>query len=368
MIGFCGAVDLCGGEVSFSALRRMCGSRTTGCAFINGAFGLICDGGFDESQLQPVTLSYNDRLYTAAAICETPDGENGRIAQAALEGYIEEGEDFIRRFDFPYALALYDGRCGELLLTKGHLGDVPLFFCARDGKAYFSTSLFAFFRLFGGAVRVSRQALVAHIEGKMSAMPSALFPNIDYVKAGQGILCSRLGVSHYVGTQRAYVYEPKRVVTGDIPPKAPKGQMRKYLSDALYAFGYPQFDCYMPALMSYLTAKAACGSVRVEDPTLMADKAYSAERAQRLGRAAGVRTVCVRGMAGGVSKLQLKAMEKEIDATLLPYLDANGGVLRVISSAVSHANGEKDIAARIRKKGMLAQTAMWFESFDLVLV
>jgi len=53
--------------------------------------------------------------------------------------YEDRGVDFVDAIDGPFALALWDGRVGRLVLARDHLGEKPLY-CAVDGGAFFFAS------------------------------------------------------------------------------------------------------------------------------------------------------------------------------------------------------------------------------------
>ncbi len=374
MFGFCGCLNFERGAVEFSVLKRMCGLHSVGCAFINKEYGVLCDGVADlsESVLQPVTVRYNNSLFTAAVISDRHIHAGGSLAQAVLEGYIEEGEEYVRRLDFPYALALYDGRCGELLLAKGHAGDKPLFYTVKDGAVYFASSLRPLLRLYGGCVRINKRILKKHLEGGYTHLPEGLFCDISSVRAGHSLLCSRLGQSDVPTLRGMYAFDSFPDSRGDVPSLSARADMRRALTDALFAFDYPQFDCYMPSLMEYLSAAKSRGvsHVRVGDPTAVLCSEYAAERADRLGTLWDVEITSVPAPSDASAKKSLKSMEKELDGILGEYIGSHECILRRLTDteSIEAIGEEKSIPLRIRKKGMLCQTAMWFESFNLVLV
>ena len=374
MFGFCGCLDFGRGVAELSALKKMSGLYGVGCAFINKEYGILCDGvnELSDTSLQPVTVSYNNSLYTAAVVCDGRASANGSVSRAVLEGYLEEGDEYIRRLDFPYALALYDGRCGELLLAKGHTGDKPLFYTMKDGAVYFASSLRPLIRLYGGCVRVNKAVLLAHLGGAFGTMPEGLFFDIKPLKVGYSLLCTRLGQSVVPTLQGVYPFEGTGGMKGDAVALSYTRDVRRTLTDALFAFGYPQFDCYMPSVAEYLDAAKTQGIKRVcmQDRVLEISEEYSAERADRLGALFGVEITAVSPEDTRMSKRALKSMERELDAILSEYMSAPNCILHrlSVSELIKRADEEKSIPLRIRKKSMLCQTAMWFESFDLVLI
>ena len=189
MVGFLGVFCIEGERNIFSDLKTLCGDIGMGCAFVDGRYGILCHGmkELSEELIQPVTGRYNNALYAAAV--STPDSSRTENdAQALLGGYIEEGEEYIHRLDIRYSLAMYDGRCGELLLAKGFRGDRPLFYTVTDKAVYFSTTLRPLMRLFGGTVRVDEKILTEYIGGGYSSMPDGLFCDISPLSAGHILL------------------------------------------------------------------------------------------------------------------------------------------------------------------------------------
>jgi len=372
-MGFCGALDNSTGLVRFSTVRKMCGLHGYGCAFINKEYGIVCGGSDSHSGegVQPITVSHNNALYTAAIICDAYDGQSV-TAEGVLEGYIEEGESFMSTLEFPYALALYDGRCGELMLTKGTRGDKPLFYSSVDGAVYFATSIRSLFRLFGGCVRVRKDALVEHIFGAPEPFPERLFCDIHKLYAGQTLLCSRLGESLVDTPLGVYSQTHRAIEVGEPLKISETDDVRRELTYALFTFDYPQFDCFMPHLASTARERARAGerSLAFCDAFYSASPAYSSERAEGFGTSLGIRLTPTPAEREKKHSRVHRAMEKQIDGILNEYLERPSCVLHrlVDASSLEAINSEKSIPLRIRRKGMLCQTAMWFESYNLVLV
>ncbi|MBQ9112845.1 MAG: hypothetical protein IJY08_04615 [Clostridia bacterium] len=373
MIGFCGALDFERGAVSFSMLKKMCGLHGAGCAFVGREYGILCDGERNFSgDVMPFTARYNKSLYTAAIIADAHGRGKTGLSQSLVEGYLEEGEEYIHRLEFSYALALYDGRCGELLLAKGHRGDKPLFYTVWDKTVYFASAIRPLMRLWGGCVRVSKKVLIAHIDGDCGSLPDGLFCDIKPVRAGHSIICSRFGQSDVATLPGVYTHDVMMSQAGEIPSANCKKDIRRALTDALFAFDYPQFDCYMPSFMAHLeNAKARrLRSVCLQDATLGLDEEYAAERAERLGKAAEISVSPVATGSDPLSTRVLKAMDKELDRILSEYRSDPTSILNDLfgQEYFDELNEQKGLRSRIRKKGMLCQTAMWFDSFNIVLV
>lgn len=375
MIGFCGALDFEKNRVDFSTLKKMCGLHGAGSAFINGEIGMICDGdgSFEDGTLQPVTLSYNGSLYTAAvSVPRAMERESGNVAQSVLEGYFELGEEFIHKLDFPYALALYDGRRGELLLAKGHLGDKPLFYSIREGTVYFASSLRPLIRLFGGCVRVSKKALVSFVTGDCSVLPDGLFCDIRAIRGGQGLFCSRLAQSVIPIPCGVYPFERQKRNMCYTPEYSRKTDIRRVLTDALFAFDYPQFDSFMPVLLPHLSEmrELGRGEVCVSEARWGEKEDYFKERAERLGAVFGMDVYTVEDERVALSARDLKSMDKALDGILEEYVaEPSCPLLRIFGEeTVESIRERRSLPLRIRGKGMLIQSAMWLDTYNLIIV
>lgn len=371
MIGFCGALNLAGNSVSFAVLKRMSGLHSAGCAFINEEFGILCDCA-GEQTLQPVTLSYNGYLYTAAIVAPAsmcPD--DGNVAQGILEGYFELGEEFINRLDFPYALALYDGRRGELLLAKGHRGDKALFYTVRDETLYFASSIRPLIRLYGGCVYVSEKILLSHLTSNCQEMPNGLFSDIHLIRHGQSLFCSRLGYDIIPTPCGAYTYGKTEKAPKEASELSKRTDMRRILTDALFAFGYPQFDCFMPSVLSCIKALCESGTTEICFCDALKNDygAYALERAERIGEFIGTELYSAVSEKSLPSKKELKFIDAELDKILEEYLvKPQGMFLKLTESGIANVIKEQtNLPLRIRQKGMLIQTAMWFDTYNIVL-
>lgn len=371
MTNLCGALDFNNRAVDFSTLKRIRGSHGGGCAFINNEFGVLCDCITQRADepIQPITVKYNNSLYTAAIIMDNAaTGLESSTAQAVLEGYFEEGEDYFRRLDFSFALALYDGRCGELLLRKGYRGDKPLFYTVKEGTLYFSSSLRSLIRLYGGCVKISKQALTAHILAAPSSFPTGLFKDIRAVPSGGALICSALG-------QNLVLSSGTHTVCGDGAdgelshiPYTKKTDMRRILSDTMFAFGYPQFDCFLPSILAEIKEKKGSGVYSLNETVFSDYPEYAAERAETVGRSWGIDIRSAPQCDYLPTQRELKAIERAVDNLLDGMLsDASSPLCRIFDSELYERVWEqRDVYLRIRQKAMICQTQMWAQSFNLV--
>lgn len=368
MNGFCGAFDLSHGAVNFSLLRRIRGSQGGGCAFVNNEFGVLCDGaleGRETEQCQPTTVKYNNALYTSAIIMDkAATGLEASTASALLEGYLEEGERYFQRLDFAYAFVMYDGRCGELILRKGYRGDKPLFYTLRDNTLYFATSLQSIVKLYGGCVKVNKKILDRFILDTPPSQSQNLFYNISSLNAGEMLICSSFGYD--VVRKECAV----NLMRGNIQRVLPyvaytkDSDMHKILTDALFVFGHPQFDCYMPSLIRGIRMADKGRAYGIDDGLYDEYQDYAVYRAERIGMAFGVDVYPLAGAKTRPSLRELRAMDKAIDK----LLDENAeGLEKVFDCCqIETVKNEKNIPLRIRRKGMMYQTVIWQEHFNII--
>ena len=368
MNGFCGAFDLSRRYVDFSQLRRIRGALGGGCAFINNEFGILCDGVPKDGQTdswQPTTVKYNNHLYTSAIVMDrTATGLESSTSSALLEGYLEEGERYLRRLDFSYALALYDGRCGELILRKGYKGDKTLFYTVRDNTMYFSTYLRSLISLHGGNVRVNKDSLEHFIFDSAPSCPSNLFLDIFALGAGEMLICSSFGydVVSRDGASRDIGVKAQRALPNFAYSK--DFDISRILTDTLFIFGYPQFDCYMPSFIkgasNVQTGRAYCC-----DEALYEEYAeYAMYRAERVGLSFGIDIYPSERCDVRPSARELRMMDRALDTMIGKYIDEIKllfGDLRIES-----VTNEKNIPLRIRRKGMMCQTVLWQEHFNVI--
>ncbi len=319
MVGFCGALDQRNKKADFAMLKKMCGLHSGGCAFVKNEIGILCDKPIGSGEIQPLTIERNGALYTSAIISEMPIASTVFSARMLTEGYIDEGESFFGCLDFPYVFALYDGHHGELMLGNGEKSDRFIFFSGRDDVLYFSSSLRAMIRLYGGCVRINRDALCRYILGEMQTPPENLFCDIGIIYPKQMLVATQFG-RDVIPIKRVECSAPESVKKANTYVENSQHQMcnedmRKILSEKLFRLDIPDFD--LP--------------------------------------------IC--------KMRELKRMEKQIDKILAQY-EASPCLARFAETGVSLdiIEEQRSISVRIKQKAMLAETFMWFDTFNFVII
>ncbi len=305
MIGFCGAMDFEQRAASFCEVKRMCGMHSGGCAYVNAELALLCDNPLWADDKTIHTCDYGDS-YCACAISaeDIPLGEH-ISGERLAQGYIEEGAAFFGRLSFPYSAAIYDAHHGELVLARGMSDKKQLFYSEKNGVLYFSSALRPLIRLWGGCVNVCYDALVDTILSTASEYPERLFCDIFALKS-----CEMLIKSCFDKSILQYTADASSTAYGKISELANIKNMRHSLCELLFARDYPNFDI---AILNHL------------------------------------------------KKVNLHQIERQLDKILIEYED------RKLHTDVMPRLEKKSIPLRIKQKGMLVETMMWLDTFNIVL-
>ncbi len=311
MFGFCGALNTEHGQVSFSALKRMCGMHGEGCAYINREMGLLCDSQIEKTgdSQQLLTVRRNDFLYTAAVAQSTHIS-----ARSVLELYFEEGDEFVHRLNSPSTLCLYDARLAELTLLRSTNSNKPMFFARREGVLYFASALRPLIRLYGGCVRINGRVLLSYLREPSAEFPEGLFCDIVNIPEGHLLIASTFGETLVPFAEHA------------LPEKASEHTSAQYaFSDIRRVFTEEVFEhCY-----------PYCSDSDFEN----------------------------------FSKKENKRAEKQLDTIIGEYRAFGRGIFanKEVLSVLAEYEGEKSTPLRLRKKGVLCKTAIWFDGFNLVV-
>ena len=96
----------------------------------------------DES----VVLTYNGEIYNFRELRSELEGHGHRFSssgdtEVVLRAYEQWGEDCVSRLDGMFALALWDGRRGRLLLARDRTGKKPLFYSLLGGRLTFGSEI-----------------------------------------------------------------------------------------------------------------------------------------------------------------------------------------------------------------------------------
>ena len=346
-------------------------------AYVNGDIGLFWGKGKRDETCPmavcrgDITLLCDGEIFTG---CD--DGrERARFfgesdAQVAVEAYRKYGSSLGESVSGEFSIAVYDAQRRELLLLRDPWGARPLYYIDSGREIIFASEIKGLLAVSELPVKIEKARLCEHIFSPCGGYDGAmLYSGISQIGRGGGCVCSRLSVSSfaYKGNEMPTKENGHRIVDGGIAIPDERG-LERLLSELLFAFDYPQFDCFMPSfLRDVRRAGELGGSVAVSDSTLCADIYYSAERRDRLCCMAGIRAACVPPVTVAVSERELKKMEKTVKSLLF---NTNREALTYIFGA----DWEKEVAnignteRRIRAMGMMIQAVTFCEGYPVRLV
>jgi asparagine synthase (glutamine-hydrolysing) len=93
-----------------------------------------------------LALTYNGEIYNFRELRRELEGRGHRFrssgdTEVILRGYEQWGDDVIRRIDGMFALGIWDGRAGRLLLARDRTGKKPLYYTVQDGRLAFGSEI-----------------------------------------------------------------------------------------------------------------------------------------------------------------------------------------------------------------------------------
>ena len=386
-----GLVDFVNREVEFSAFNRMRlamslrgRKRSTAC-FGNEA-GLFFNSPYDDEIFQSRDYEQpyiSDLGGKITALCV--DSES--ILPSALgEKYFTYGIDFLGCLDGGFALALYDEERGILVLARDKKGRKPLYYRNYKGTIYFSSEVKGILAAIDENAEVDRAAVKNHLLAPAGLYRAVnIYPRIKEVFAGECIVFSRLGesrvfycekqIARHIGTkQESLCAKSLKVSCADGFDVC---GINGYLSDALIAFDYPEFDAYMPFVMETFMKSVDQGyrSVRFEDAMRRKNLIYAREREDRLSSFYGIiargylpKSELGRNAYSNIMYEELRekilSMQKEKQSILKSMLGSSK--FETICKLADQKNEDAD--KNIRILALTCQCAEWLASRKLFLV
>ena len=328
-------------------------------AFIKGRTGIavgLNGGEADSSGLY--MLEREGEVYAAVISGELLSGGGDGL----LSAYVAQGwtcEPPLGTF----SCALCNGR-GELLVFRLGEGSPPLYYGEHEGDFAFASSIHGLSGFLGGCyarLGVLRDHLTAAV-GKYGA--EDLYVGICGVRRDSGLLFATDGVSRVFfksASEGAFSTYGSDAGQGFICPTPEK--MRELLADILMAFGYPQFDAFMPTFIHCLKQ----GTSIITDHSLCMDTAYSEKRRERIFALCGRRAAVIPPVAQDYGEAELRLMEGMLRSILEEdetevYARALGKDWRGVIER------EKNTVRRIRTEGMLWQTAFWYNKYNVSFI
>lgn len=353
-------------------------------AYVNRGVGMFhhrSAWGERGSVPQPVTISRNGGACTVVLDGEVYGrGELGDLsvgvgvnssAELALECYFAFGRSFADVLGGAYALAIFDEERGEVILARDGDGRKPLFYATDGERMAFSSEIKGLLRFQHGGVRVDIGRLRAYWLSPVGSLGGeSLYRDIYVLPAGYCGVYSGMGMSLFP-QERGLEGEEKESLRDVITPPAfcpDEAELSRLLTELLFAFDYPQFDCLAPSvlLVAEDAKKRKKRTVCFEDGTLCMSIEYARERVDRLCHLSGVELRSVTPKGNLISDREYKKMDRVL-GKMIENLDQRLLCRLFGESYRSVLAEEKNIAKRIRMKGILWQSVLWVQSYPILL-
>ena len=344
--------------------------RVRGTAFFKGQMGMLF-GSSDADAFEPTAEKQPfvcERQGGCLALCIDSDRTN---TAAVMEKYLISGMEFVGALDGDFALALYDERRGVLILATDKDGSRPLYYSISDGRVLFASEPKALLDSVDGYVRVDKEVLAMHLLSPVGIYGAQdIYPEIHRVSGGECVIFTAFGHSRFFyrvqkadkGQNGARTLAEAEVLSPYVCTKPEF--IYESLDNALLAFDYPQFDCYLPGIMRLFeqTARSGGKNIFFADAVRRQSLPYAREREDRLSALYGIRGKGV--MIRNAENEALSDMEKALAERLENMSAGEAELLRTIigeRTLYSVLNNKKseDTERCIRILGMLCQTLQW---------
>lgn len=170
--------------------RRTFVKENVGLGFNRLSF-IDLDGGMQPLQNEDRTISMicNGEIFNYPELREELIAKGHRFStktdvEVILHLYEEEGEDFPKRLNGQFAIALYDGRERKLLLVRDQIGICPLFYTIADGRLLFASEIKAILEYPGVERRLDLKAVDQLMNFPGVVSPQTFFAGISALRAG----------------------------------------------------------------------------------------------------------------------------------------------------------------------------------------
>lgn len=363
---------------SLNFMRRSMSIRggKNSAAYIGSGIGLIYSS---EEAIDRHPIIYEREGRTIAFCIDSSEVEVG----AVLEKYLVYGIEFLEHLCGSFALVLYDSEKNAVILARDKKGKKPLFYSVGENKIYFASEVKGILDA-GVSAEVDKEALAMHLISPIGIyLPSDIYSNICEVRAGECVIFTRIGMSRFFyretpnGNRFAKKSEKNNALEACSTINI--SNLEEYLNEALIAFDYPQFDCFMPSLIELLrrASDAEEKSLRFVDHVRRRNISYAYIREDRLGALYGVSCVGVLPKIDEQKRVADTSIEEvlrkhllEMDGERFDFLKSVFGEMRfleILRALAVPSKKNEDTEYNIRILAMLCQTVEWSESRHLLL-
>jgi asparagine synthase (glutamine-hydrolysing) len=146
-----------------------------------------------------VMLTYNGEVYNFRELRRELEGQGMRFrssgdTEVVLRAYEHWGERFVERLDGMFALALWDGRHGRLVLARDRVGKKPLFYTQVGDRLAFGSEVKALLQLPFVEAEPDWDQLGAFLTFGYAPWPATMYRGIRQVPPGSMMTFSAAGV------------------------------------------------------------------------------------------------------------------------------------------------------------------------------
>ncbi|HEV3471308.1 MAG TPA: asparagine synthase (glutamine-hydrolyzing) [Pyrinomonadaceae bacterium] len=150
-----------------------------------------CDG-------REVWTVFNGEIYNHAELRADLEARGHRYrsrtdTETILHLYEERGLDFVQDIEGDYAIALWDGQAGRLVLARDRVGVKPLYYYHSGGRLVFASEIKAILAHPAVTADVDEEALYHYLSFLTTPAPSTLFRGIRKLPAGHALVIGRDG-------------------------------------------------------------------------------------------------------------------------------------------------------------------------------
>lgn len=142
-----------------------------------------------QNEDQTVTMVCNGEIYNYPELREELIGKGHTFStktdvEVVLHLYEECGVDFAGRLNGQFAVAIYDGKNGQLLLARDQIGICPLFYTVVDGRVLFASEIKAILEYPGVPRKLNMRAVDQLMNFPGIVSPITFFDGIHSLEGG----------------------------------------------------------------------------------------------------------------------------------------------------------------------------------------
>ncbi len=145
-----------------------------------------------------IWLVFNGEIYNHESLRGGLEERGHRYAsrtdsETLLHLYEERGLDFIHEIEGDFAIALWDGARGQLVLARDRVGVKPLYYYQADGRLIFASEIKAILAHPSVTADLDEESLYHYLSFLVSPAPRTIFRGIRKLPAGHMLVCHRDG-------------------------------------------------------------------------------------------------------------------------------------------------------------------------------